>query len=490
MSFSGNAETWHRQGISVSALAMCCALPLSEPSAGSWRISPSVGVSTTVSDNINAATDREDRNSDIVGTLSPGVTVTGTGGRVSLNLAFTHEQIKTLYDASEASSVNTLIANGQAEIYDRVAFVDLNASITRQVVDSQAAVSSVDIGSDQNRTTVRSISFQPFFLHHFGTYLETQSRYRFDATETETDEIANTRSSGESFSFNSGRRFSVFTFSGSLDRDKTIREGGAPRTIQTTATSNYRLRVNRRFSLLSSVGWENIDDPTLTEETRGFTWNVGFSAQPNSRSSIELTYGREFNTDDISLDANYALSSRTSITASYGETLTTSEQLLSDDLSFVIDDGTGTQIDSRTGLVFDPVNANFDFQNTLFRQRVFTLGFSTARRRSSYQGSFSWEERDDEATNIVAQVYSLSLTASRTLSSRLSVSASGDVTFSDPGTDDNREDKDFRFSASLTYRLRENTNASLSYVTSHTKSNLGENNFHDNVVSLSLTQQF
>lgn len=490
MSFSGESKVRHLRGVSISTLALCCAFPVSTASAGSWRISPSVGVSSAISDNINGATDVEDRNSDLVGTLSPGVIITGSGGRVSLNLTFTHEEITTLYDASDASSFNTMIANGQAEIYDRVAFIDMNASISRQVIDSQQAVSSIDIGSDRNRTTVRSISFQPFFLHHFGTFLETESRYRFDATDTESEEVSNTRSSGESFAVSSGRRFSVFTFSGSLDRDKTTRENGDPRTIQTTATSNYRLRVNRRLSLLSSLGWENIDDPTLAEETRGFTWNVGFSAQPNSRSSIELTYGREFNTDDIALDANYSLSSRTNLTASYGETLTTSEQLLSDDLSFVIDDGTGTQIDSRSGQVFDPANPNFDFQNSLFRQRILTVGFSTSRRQSSYQGNFSWEQREDQATNITAEVYSLSLTASRTINSRMSLSASGDVTFSDPGTDDNREDKDFQFSASLTYRLRENTNASLSYVTSHTKSNLGENNFHDNVVSLNLTQQF
>ena len=468
------------------ASALACA----PASAGQWRISPSVGVSTIASDNANAATDREDRNSDVIGTVSPGITVNGSGGRVSLDFAYTHERFESLQDTSDASATNTLLANGQAEIFDRTAFLAFNSSITRQVVDSRQPVSSVDTGSDNNRTTVRTASLRPFFLHHLGTWLETESRYRFDVSQSDSSEISKTRSNGETFTVNSGRRFSVFTFSGVLTRDTTIRGGDQPSTTQTDATTDYRLRVGPGFALLSSVGWQNVDDPTLEEEIRGLTWNVGFSAQPNSRSSIELTYGREFETDDINLSANYAPSARTNFTASYSQTLTTSEQILSDDLGFVVDNGFGTLIDSRTGLPFDPTNQNFDFENSLFRQQVLSVGFSASRRRNSYSGNLSWERREDESTEIESEVLSLSLSVSRTINSRLSASLSGTASLNDTGTADEREDKEFGLSASLTYLLMKNTNASLAYSTNRVRSNIGANNFHDNVVTLSLAHQF
>lgn len=46
---------------------------------------------------------------------------------------------------------------------------------------------------------------------------------------------------------------------------------------QRTVTTNYRLRVLPTFSLLSSVGWENIHDPTLSDEPCGYTWDAGFA---------------------------------------------------------------------------------------------------------------------------------------------------------------------------------------------------------------------
>ena len=92
--------------------------------------------------------------------------------------------------------------------------------------------------------------------------------------------------------------------------------------------TNYRPCVLSTFSLLSSVGWENIHDPALSDEPRGYTWDAGFAWQPNSRSSMELTYGVERQTQTIGFDANYALSNRTSISASYSEQLTSSQELL------------------------------------------------------------------------------------------------------------------------------------------------------------------
>ena len=137
---------------------------------------------------------------------------------------------------------------------------------------------------------------------------------------------------------------------------------------QRTVTTNYRLRVLPTFSLLSSVGGENINDPTLSDEPCGYTRGAGFAWQPNSRSSMELTCSVERQTQMIGFDANYALSNRTSIFASYSKQLTSSQELLQEDLGFLVDKGAGVLIDSRTGKIFDVTNQNLDFQTLLFHQ--------------------------------------------------------------------------------------------------------------------------
>lgn len=457
---------------------------------GEWTVSPFVGVTTTFTDNANAATDEEDRNSDQVLTASPGVNVSGTGGRVSLNMSYSHNRFFSRQGQSDDSSTNTLTANGRAEVWDRVAFIDLSSSISREIIDPAQANNSTDLGTDSNRTTVQTFSLQPFFLHHFGNWLETESRTTFEMTRTESEEISNTRSTGSTFSATSGRRFSVFTFGGNFSREKEIREDGAPRSITTTLNTNYRMRVSRRLSLISSVGWETIDDDTLNEEPNGIIWDVGFSAQPNSRSSIEVTVGDRFETTTYGLDASYRISSRSNMSASYSETITTSQEQQSENLDFLIGDGAGGFIDSRTGLPFVSSTSELGFQTSVFRQKVLGLTFNSSRRRGSYSAGLNWERRETDTTGIEEAVVSINASASRTLSSRLSASVSTSLSFTDFGTEDQRKDRDISLTGSLTYQLMENTNAALSYTRSTTKSSEGSNNFEENSVTLNLTRNF
>lgn len=458
--------------------------------AGEWTISPFVSASTTITDNANAANDDEDRNSDQVLTVSPGVRVSGSGGRISLNLSYANNQFFSRQGQSDDTSSNTLTANGRAEVWDRVAFIDLTSSISREVVDPAQANTSSDLGADNNRTTVQTLSVQPFFLHHFGNWLETESRSTFEITRTEDDSISNTQSTGSNFSLTSGRRFSVFTFGGNFSREKETREDGAPRSISTTLDTNYRMRISRRFSLISSLGWETIDDPTLTDEPKGFIWEIGFSAQPSSRSSIEATVGDRFESTTYGLDASYRFSSRSNMTASYSEEITTSQEQRNDNLDFLISDGAGGFIDARTGLPFDSASSELGFQTSLFRQKVLGLTFNTTRRRGSYSAGLNWERRETDSTGIEETVLAINASASRTLSSRMSASVTTSVSFTDFGTTDQRTDRDISLTGSLTYRLMENTNAALSYTRSQTNSSEGSNNFQENTVTINLTRNF
>ena len=412
------------------------------------------------------------------------------GGRLSLNLAYIHNRFLSRQGLSNDSTTNTLTANGRGEIWDRVAFVDVSSSMSRQVIDPTQQTTNTDTGGGTNRTTVHTISVEPFFLHHFGTWLETESRNTFSLTRSRSDAITNTRVNGARFTANSGRRFTVFTFGGTFDQQKQIRDGDAPRTITRTINTNYRLQLSRKISLIGSVGRETIDDPLLDEEPNGLIWDAGISTQPNSRSSLQFTVGDRFDTTTFGLDASYRLSSRTSMSATYSESITTSQEQLNEDLSFLVSDGAGGFIDSRTGLAFDPANATFGFQTTLFRQRVFNFQMSTSRRRGSYSAGINWERRKTDTTGILDRVVGLNLSASRSLSPRLSASATGSFSFHDFGTADQREDKTFSFNATLSYVLMKDTSTSLSYTRSQTHSNIGSNNFRENTVTVNLSRTF
>ena len=54
--------------------------------AGDWTITPSIGVTEEFTDNSGLNSDNEDRNSDFTTTVTPGLSIRGEGGRMSLNL--------------------------------------------------------------------------------------------------------------------------------------------------------------------------------------------------------------------------------------------------------------------------------------------------------------------------------------------------------------------------------------------------------------------
>ena len=131
---------------------------------------------------------------------------------------------------------------------------------------------------------------------------------------------------------------------------------------------------------------------------------------------------------------------------------------------------TGGFIDSRTGQPFNASGSELGFQTSLFRQKVLGLTFSSSRRRGSYSAGLNWERRETDSMGFGVSVLTINGSASRTLSSRMSVTVSTGLSFTDFGTEDQRKDRDITLTGSLTYQLMENTNAALSYTLTQTHS--------------------
>ncbi len=107
-------------------------------SAGDWDISAAVGLVETYTDNANLASDNGDRNSDLISEIAPSLRIRGSGGRASLNLDFSHRQL-FFKNTGQDDSFQDLEATGQVEIWDRVAFIDSTASMSRQVINPRDA---------------------------------------------------------------------------------------------------------------------------------------------------------------------------------------------------------------------------------------------------------------------------------------------------------------------------------------------------------------
>ena len=294
--------------------------------AGDWEITTGVGVDETYSDNANLASDNQTRKSDLITSITPNISIRGSGGRTSLNLDYSLSRLYHAYDTSDDTTIHTLAAAGNLEVWKRVAFIDATASTSRQVIDSGGPVSNSAASQTRNRSDVRSFDISPYFLHHFGSWVETISRTRYAVVTNSSDSVSDNTTLNSTFIISSGRRFQHFGWSVTLDQSKVSRDDSTPTRRTNNADADFTFAVNRKVSLLAGIGYEDIEDGTLNNQPKGITWNAGFSLTPSPRTSLRATYGRRFGGRDISLDATHNLSRRTTFTANFTETQSTSHR--------------------------------------------------------------------------------------------------------------------------------------------------------------------
>lgn len=472
----------------VFAIALAGLAPLAL--AGEWDITAGLGVRETYTDNAGLAEDNGDRETDFITNVMPSLSVRGTGARASLNLDFNHDQLFFANDEGRNHSSNTLSASGRAELWEKVVFIDGTASLSRQVVDSRRASSNSDAGQSINRSKVRSFDVSPYFLHHLGTWVETETRIRYGVVTNDAASVSNNTTRAEFFRASSGRRFTQMLWSGTVNRVKEAKSGATPTRRSLNADSEFTFIVNRNWGLIGGAGYEDIEDGTLNRQPKGLTWKAGLSITPGPRSSLRATYGRRFKESNISVDLSHRLSARTRFTATFVETQQTSQQQINQDLSFLTTDADGTLIDERTGLPFVAGDSNFGFQSSTFRQRRFNAVLSGERRRNTFSLGATWESRKTDLTGIDETVISGNAAVGRRLTRRTTVNLSASYRNTDFGDAAGRIDNFFTVQGDLSYRIFKSANAVLTYTRTQRRSNADGNGLTENAVVLGLRQEF
>ena len=459
--------------------------------AGDWTITPRISASEVFTDNSGLNTDNEERQSDFVTQVSPGLSITGTGGRTSLNLDYSFDQSFYHRNTQGDENSNTLAALGQVELWKRIFFVEGRASISQVIVDDTEGTSISPAGRNINRTEARTFNISPFIRQHLGQWLELEPRFTFNRTTTESDVVDDTKTRTGTITVNSGRRFALFPWSIVAFDKKTQNDGSEPSELERRIDGSLSYVLHRQLTLTGAVGWEDVRDPGLDTQPKGITWSGGFTARPSSRSSLQFSYGERNDEREVGAEASYRLSERTSVNASFSESIQTSQDLIANALRFLAVDTNNNLIDTRTG---GPATADtifgFGLDENTFRQQLFRLGFSGTRRRNSFFGSAFWEKRDTEATDVTEKSFGGNFSVTRDLSPRLRGSVGVAVQTTDFGTTDDREEIDYSASTSLSYQVRNDIRATVSYNLTLTKVNNAPDDLMENSVAIGLTKSF
>jgi uncharacterized protein (PEP-CTERM system associated) len=486
----------YRAALRRSVFATCCCLTTTASlglvtqgaAGGQWDVSPRFEFRETYTDNVGLTEDHED--SDFITVLRPGVAVRGTGARSELNVDYSLERLIFLEGGRGDKTRHNLVGEGSAELVEDIFFFDLQSAIRDVTRSAAAAASATGLSDTDNRTTILSVNASPSVRHHFGNWADSEFRYTLSRVASGDTALGDTLTNRLTTTVNSGDRFTRLLWSIAVDGQTTDRSSDDRTVERRLAVTNTEYVFNAKFSLLASVGFERIEDDTLADQPDGLIWNGGFRIQPGPRTSVTVTYGNRFEDDNLFVDASYQIDPETTFTATFSDTVQTSQSLVRDDLTFIGSDPAGTLVDTRTGEPFSLTNQAFSLNDRSFRQERFIALLSGSRGRNTFRAQARHEKRTFSEAERDEEVIGGSVGWGRELSRRADANLDfryRNITF---GAEEGREDDIVFLDLRYDYEIFHNLEGIISYDRTMRFSTEERGEFTENAVSLGIRAIF
>ncbi len=321
-------------GLAMAAGAIGLATPAL---AGDLTITPSIEVREAFSDNVDLGPEG-DEESAFISELVPGVKIRSESARVIAALnAFPILRHQTAGEDEGLSLAGGFAGLGTVEAVEDLFFVDAQASISQQVLDSRAADSTA------NERTVQIYRVSPYLQNRFGGFAEAEARYRLsqvfadDEATASGGQTSDTTTHALNLSLESGSDFSrLFWAMSSLVSEESRTEDDDVSRREVDLEMRYA--IDRAITLIAAGGYQFFDDGNPADEVSDPTWRVGFRWRPGPRTDLEATYGQRDDELNANVRFSYKIGPRTTLTARYSEIL---EKSQSPSGKFMKDSNTG-----------------------------------------------------------------------------------------------------------------------------------------------------
>lgn len=288
--------------------------------AADWKITPSLDLKETYTDNVKLASSGNEE-TDFITQINPGIAVSGTGSHLKLNGRYTMQNLFYLNDSRPSTIRHQLNADGNIELLDDFFFVDAKASISQQNISAFGPQSTDNTNVTGNISNVTTYSISPYIHHHFKNFASAESRLTHDSVSTGTGGLSDSVSNRITASLTSGSDFGRLGWGLHYTKQK-LDYINRPTVDLETYYGDLRYRVTPHLSLVATGGEEKNNYLSVTGNSGGAFWTGGFEWKPTQRTSIAASAGQRFYGSSYSLKADHR-SRRTLWSASYSEDITT-----------------------------------------------------------------------------------------------------------------------------------------------------------------------
>lgn len=282
------------------------ALMVSPVCRAEFKITPTVGVSETYTDNVNLTTDAFAQR-EFITELTPGITISDKGPNLDLNLVYQglyfEYSNKDIADTNQFQSA--LQADAKASIVKEFFYIDSNASISQQSVSAFGQQVNNNPYSDANRTEVKTLAISPYVTQNFGTTATGVIRYSHDAENSGNAQLGNMQSNGILVNLASGPAFRLVNWGLEYDR-QIISSTVSPTVTAETASVTGAYLLSPQFSLTLNTGYDEFNYQGIdTGDSREYFWLAGVSWNPSTRTSVQANGGRRYGGSAYTLAATH-----------------------------------------------------------------------------------------------------------------------------------------------------------------------------------------
>lgn len=288
--------------------------------AAEWRILPGIDLKETYTDNLGLASAGAEK-SDFVTEVSPRIAVSGEGQRLKLNAMYALRHFEYARDGG-STTLHQLSAAANAELLDKLFFVDGRASLSPQNISAFGPQVAERGNPTDNRAEVRTYSLSPYLRHRFGSTASTELRYTYDSVNTDAGGgLLDSQSDRISLRMDSGPAFRTINWSLQYDDQRIDYDNSAPVDMRTLSGS-LRYLLSPRVSLNATTGYEKHSYVSMDEKPEGAFWSLGASWMPTERTDITASAGKRYFGNTFSLATSHRTRG-TAWTLGYHEDITT-----------------------------------------------------------------------------------------------------------------------------------------------------------------------
>ena len=417
--------------------------------APGFTIVPELTVQEAFNDNILQS--ETDRRWDLITLLTPGLTIGANTPRLNLSLYYAPTGEIYARTPSQDSIAHQLLGVGSVVLVPDTLY--MNARAFAAVTPTNGGYAGLGYGSSfgagasvaslnsygygagtaalsrANTTQVYGASITPYLVHRFGEF--GTGTVGVDLSQTNTsDTLAggseNATTEDVNAQFQSGSYFGRVQDTLSADVSRTQGTGVLNNEQEESVKNRVGYALFRQLQVFGDLGYEDIRYSGSTPyQTKGAIWRAGATFTPNPSSQVTLSYGHEQGITGFSAQANYALTERTTLTASYTQEVTTYLQQVAAGYGQAGLSQSGAPINAATGLPLTAVNGALAVQNTVYRNDIFYLGLTVLLDRDTLAFDVDYTDQTPVSAGGIAQ-RSTTGTASwtRALSERATASAS------------------------------------------------------------------